>query len=129
MFDNGVRPLIVNHLYVYPPVQDKKLPTDTALIEYFSNSKKQILAYFEDDYKSISPMSQTQFVTGEIIFDKTGEVKELKEIAKAQMSKKYVDVNTEVSDLGLYAIWDSIDDLESMYEDDLAVGLTLKKRK
>ena len=93
---------------------------DGLLIEYFSNSKKQIFAYFEDDYKSISPMSQTQFVTGEIIFDKTGEVKELKEIAKAQMSKKYVDVNTEVSGLGLYAIWDSIDDLESMYEDDRA---------
>ncbi len=93
---------------------------DGLLIEYFSNSKKQILAYFEDDYKSISPMSQTQFVTGEIIFDKTGEVLELKEIAKSQMAKKYADVNTEVSGIGLYAIWDSVDDLEAMYEDNRA---------
>ena len=36
MFDNGVRPLIVNHPYVFPPVQDKKLPSDSSLINYFS---------------------------------------------------------------------------------------------
>lgn len=39
MFDNGVRPLIVNHPYVFPPVQNKKLPEDQTLIEYFSNFK------------------------------------------------------------------------------------------
>ena len=36
MFDNGVRPLIVGHPYVFPPVQDKKLPDDKGLVEYFS---------------------------------------------------------------------------------------------
>lgn len=37
MFDNGVRPLIVGMPYVFPPVQDKKLPNDDELIQYFSN--------------------------------------------------------------------------------------------
>ncbi len=36
MFDDGVRPLIVGRPYVFPPVQDKKLPEDRSLIEYFS---------------------------------------------------------------------------------------------
>ena len=36
MFDNGVRPLIVGQPYVFPPVQDKKLPNDSSLIDYFS---------------------------------------------------------------------------------------------
>ena len=44
MFDNGVRPLIVGHPYVFPPVGDKKLPTDTALIEIFDNCDAQRLA-------------------------------------------------------------------------------------
>lgn len=35
MFDNGVRPLIVGRPYVFPPVGDKKLPTDRSLIECF----------------------------------------------------------------------------------------------
>ncbi len=35
MFDNGVRPLIVGKSYVFPPTNDKKLPTDISLIEYF----------------------------------------------------------------------------------------------
>ncbi len=91
---------------------------DGLLIEYFANSKRQILAYFEDDYKTISPMSHTQFLTGEIIFDKTGEIGELKKIAASQMAKKYEDIDVKVSGLGLYAIWDSLDDLESMYEED-----------
>lgn len=38
MFDNGVRPLIVGRPYVYPPVGDKKVPSDRDLIEIFDNS-------------------------------------------------------------------------------------------
>ena len=37
MFDNGVRPLIVSREYVFPPVGNKKLPTDQNLIEIFNN--------------------------------------------------------------------------------------------
>ena len=37
MFDNGVRPLIVGRDYVYPPVGDKKLPFDNALITVFNS--------------------------------------------------------------------------------------------
>lgn len=37
MFDNGVRPLIVGQPYLFPPVGDKKEPTDESLIEYFKS--------------------------------------------------------------------------------------------
>ena len=37
MFDNGVRPLIVGKPYVFPPVGDKKLPTDRSLIQVFES--------------------------------------------------------------------------------------------
>ena len=35
-FDNGVRPLILGLDYVYPPVGEKKVPTDQGLIENFN---------------------------------------------------------------------------------------------
>ena len=52
---------------------------DGLLIEYFANPAKQIREYFKDDYTNVRPMSQTQFITGKILLDKTGEVKALKE--------------------------------------------------
>ena len=55
---------------------------DGLLIEYFANPAKQIREYFKDDYKNVRPMSQTQFITGRILLDKTGEVQALKEEAK-----------------------------------------------
>ena len=44
MFDNGVRPLIVGRDYKFPPINDKKLPSDTAIIKQFSNVQKSELA-------------------------------------------------------------------------------------
>lgn len=38
MFDNGVRPLIVGREYVFPPVGNKKLPTDENLLNIFSET-------------------------------------------------------------------------------------------
>lgn len=43
MFDNGVRPLIVGQAYVFPPVGDKKLPTDDSLIDCFNGVDKDNL--------------------------------------------------------------------------------------
>ena len=44
MFDNGVRPLIVGKEYVYPPVNDKKLPNDKDLINIFANINNDNIA-------------------------------------------------------------------------------------
>ncbi len=43
MFDDGVRPLIVSKPYVFPPVGNKKLPTDQSLIEIFDNQNLEQL--------------------------------------------------------------------------------------
>ncbi len=46
MFDDGVRPLIVGREYVFPPVQEKKLPSDESLIELFSNNDSTEISQF-----------------------------------------------------------------------------------
>ena len=43
MFDDGVRPLIVGKPYVYPPVGNKKLPSDQSLIKFFDQKQPQDL--------------------------------------------------------------------------------------
>lgn len=91
---------------------------DGLLVEYFANTSNQINCYFDKDYKSGAPMSQTQFATGEIIVDKTGEVLKLKNKAKEQLGKKFVDVETNPSPLVLYSVWDMMDDIESMLEEE-----------
>ena len=44
MFDNGVRPLIVGKPYVFPPVGEKRLPTDKELIGVFEETDRSQLA-------------------------------------------------------------------------------------
>ncbi len=89
---------------------------DGLLIEYFSNPPRQIRKYFEEDYKNVRPMSQTQFVTGKIIIDKTGEVKKLKEEAKEMLDREFKDIDTSISELYKYGMWDMLDDLKDAYE-------------
>lgn len=54
---------------------------DGLLIEYFANPPKQIHRYFEEDIDNKSLMCQTQFATGKILLDKSGDVAALKEKA------------------------------------------------
>ncbi len=89
---------------------------DGLLIEYFSNPPKQIIKYFEEDYQSIRPMSQTQFITGEIILDKTGVVQSLKDKATEMLENKYQEINTSINELDKYGIWDMLDDLQDAFE-------------
>lgn len=43
MFDDGIRPLIVGKQYVFPPVNDKKLPFDESLADDFNGLNKDEL--------------------------------------------------------------------------------------
>lgn len=64
MFDNGVRPLIVGQPYVFPPVGDKKLPSDSSLIELFSNVSFDNLAdVICKNVQGIAPSTANEIVT------------------------------------------------------------------
>ncbi|MBS3990732.1 MAG: hypothetical protein KGZ51_01555, partial [Erysipelothrix sp.] len=89
---------------------------DGLLIEYFANPPKQISKYFEEDYREICPMSQTQFITGRILLDKTGVVQELKNKAKEMLENRYQEIDSKISELNKYAIWDMLDDLQDALE-------------
>lgn len=89
---------------------------DGLLIEYFANPPKQIIKYFNDDINDIDLMSQTQFATGKIILDKTGDVKALKEKALTMIDCFYKNENIFMSESTKYFFWDMLDDLQDAYE-------------
>lgn len=89
---------------------------DGLLIEYFANPAKQIRQYFKEDYRSIDPMSQTQFATGIVLQDPTGIVAKLKEEAINMLMSKFVDVQVSMNPITAYALWDKLDDLQDAYD-------------
>jgi len=91
---------------------------DGLLIEYFANPPRQIRSYFKEDYQSISPHSQTQFATGEILLDVTGVMAELKQEAIAMMALNFEDVCPSAHELVRYGVWDMLDDLLDLYENE-----------
>ena len=91
---------------------------DGFLIEYFANPPRQILKYFEEDIREKSLMCQTQFATGKIMLDKTGDVAALKEKALTMIEDFYkgADDNPTMTGISKYFLWDMLDDLQDAYE-------------
>ncbi|MCL2350426.1 MAG: nucleotidyltransferase domain-containing protein [Defluviitaleaceae bacterium] len=87
------------------------------MIEYFANPPKQILAYFDEDLREKSLMSQTQFATGEILRDDCGTVQTLKNKALAMIEDFYANIKSATM-LGMtkYFLWDMLDDLHDAFE-------------
>ena len=90
---------------------------DGLLIEYFANPPQQILHYFKEDLADRSLMSQVQFATGEITFDKTSVAAELKRQATAMVAEFYETTAPKaISDLSKYFLWDNLDNLTDAYK-------------
>lgn len=88
------------------------------LVEYFANPSRQIRAYFQEDFNNRRTMSMVQFITGEILFDKTGVINELKAEAGHWMKKEYGGLNSTVLEMKKYAIWDALDNLRDCFDQD-----------
>ncbi|MBO1510086.1 nucleotidyltransferase domain-containing protein [Metabacillus bambusae] len=89
---------------------------DHFLIEYFANPTKQIRKYFQDDYRDRRTMSMVQFITGKVLFDKSGAIQKLKIEAQEWMNKKYENTNQVLLEVKKYEIWDTWDNLQNCYE-------------
>ncbi|WP_171365843.1 nucleotidyltransferase domain-containing protein [Lysinibacillus fusiformis] len=89
---------------------------DGFLIEYFANPPGQIRRYFQDDFNKHRTMSMVQFQTGQILFDYTGIIKELKLEAYAWQEKNYETINKTVLELKKYGLWDMLDNTKDCYE-------------
>jgi len=72
------------------------------LIEYFANPPKQIQKYFQEDFQNHRTMSMIQFITGEILFDNTGIISEIRIEAEKWLNKKYDELNKTALEIKKY---------------------------
>jgi hypothetical protein len=89
---------------------------DGYLIEYFCNPPVQIRNYFEGDYQGRSTHAAVQFATGEILMDSEGTIALLKQEAQRWLEKPFEKTGETGLEFIKYAIWDSLDNLEDLYE-------------
>ncbi len=62
VFDNGIRPLFVGKTYVFPPVGEKKLPSDFSLIEYFSKEVSDFASHICNGVQGIALSTASEIV-------------------------------------------------------------------
>lgn len=86
MFDNGVRPLIVGKPYVFPPVGDKKLPTDQKLKQIFDGVKTENIA--DVIVKNVQGVAQS--TSKEIQLDYAKIIKDNEEISLFDFVNEYL---------------------------------------
>lgn len=88
---------------------------DGILVEYFANPPEKIIGYLEDDQKRRRKIEAHMLTTGKIIFDKNGEAKKLKEIAKKYLVKKFDKMPEFKIEISKYHLFDMADNLEEVY--------------
>jgi predicted nucleotidyltransferase len=91
---------------------------DGFLIEYFANPLPQNLKYYEGDYRDRDRTNSHMFLTGEVLFDKNGDVKTLIEKAKEWEKKEFKRPRKAWIEITKYGLWDLKDNLENVFEDD-----------
>jgi len=88
------------------------------LIEYFANPVKKHYEYAEEDYKQRRRTNAHMFCTGKVLFDNTGELKQLIKDSRKYLVKKYPKQNKILVELAKHHIWDMLDNLEEVFEAD-----------
>ncbi len=87
---------------------------DGYLIEYFANPARQLKKYLAEDYKDNTRVDATMFMTGKVIFDKTGVMDKLTKQAKVYFFKKFNKPDKTWIELQKYGLWDKIDGLRDL---------------
>jgi predicted nucleotidyltransferase len=83
------------------------------LIEYFMNTKKNILDNMEKDFNNNSLYTMVMFAYGKIIYDLDGGVKELQDIALEYVDKPFNVITSKKLDLNNYNLWTYFDKLKA----------------
>ena len=89
---------------------------DGILIEYFANPLAKHKDYDVEDFKDRRKVHAHMLCTGKILFDKTGELKQLVQNSKKYLLKKYPKQNLISVELAKYQLWDMCDNLKEVFE-------------
>lgn len=90
---------------------------DGYMIEYFINPKRKIIAYMEDERKSLSMSTTNIFINSKILYDIDGSVQELVDYAKKNRDTVHeIELDAFKYKSNCYSVWDGFDELEDKYK-------------
>ena len=98
---------------------------DGFLIEYFINPVNKCISYLEKENKEDRRLCTTGMLAfGNILFDKTGAIKKLQNMALKYYDKSFEEYNDFKLQTDLYHCWDFLDELESLYQNKQNIEFT-----
>lgn len=86
------------------------------LIEYFANPLHQHEHYMKRDFVENKYTNARMFAMGNILFDKTGEVRIFREKCRQWMQKPFKKPNKVWVEQKKYQLWDSLDTLHDLFD-------------
>ena len=89
---------------------------DGLLFEYFANPAKQIRTYFKKEFSDYDRLTSTMFVTGKVIFDRTGAVRRLVREAQRWLDKDFPKQGRQQREQDKYAVSDLLDGLRDLHD-------------
>ncbi|MEA2733711.1 MAG: hypothetical protein QOE14_162 [Humisphaera sp.] len=107
------------HILLKPSTKWRERGNDVVdgfLVEYFANPPRSIRGYFREDYARNDHAGATQFVTGRILFDKTGVIAKLKREARKWIDKPFRKPGRMAAKSNGYRLWDSLDNFRDAVE-------------
>jgi len=108
--------IISNNNYKYSSRSTEYI--NNTLVEYFIETPDEIKKCFKENIEHKIKYDIHMFLTGKILFDKTGEVKNLIKLAKTYDKRKYKKSNKTRTENIKYYLWDMQDNLEEVFEAD-----------
>jgi predicted nucleotidyltransferase len=87
------------------------------LIEYFANPIAQIKKYMEEDHRAGKRNDARMFALGRVVFDRRGEVEELRRYAKDQFALPFTELDHSETELAKYGLWDQLDGLRDLRDE------------
>lgn len=84
------------------------------LIEYFAAPTPLVHQLFQADYADNQRTTARMFATGEVMFDKDGQLAALQQAARQEMGKPFASHSPEFVEERKYWLWDSMDNLSAV---------------
>ena len=85
------------------------------MVEYYINTYRQILRYFEIDKEHYNPMIYFSILEGKIVFEKYGTLSRLKKMARLWMDKQFPKIKDTSVEFSKYVMSDTLNKMKSLY--------------
>ncbi len=88
------------------------MDSNSFLIEYFMDTKENILKAMEEEFNSNIQSTSNKFAYGKIIYDLSGSVSELQQKAIEYIDKPFNEIRASKLDINNYHLWNYLDELK-----------------